>query len=497
MAHSADDVATLGLAPLVSAVSAFDWESLVPNSSGSDLKPLAETSSTVASAAYAVRESANRLNAIETQNLLPQIATPIVLAREQLNEVTQALDTAADVSRLAPAMLGNEQTRRYLLLIQNNAESRASGGIPGALAIVSIDDGKLTLEAQSSATALGSFTPALVVEEEQLRIYSSRMGKFMQDVNFTPDFPTTAALAKDMWESKMGGTLDGVISIDPVALSYVLDATGPIPIDDPELQELSGGKLPREVTSTNLVPTLLSDVYAKISEPELQDVYFAGVAQSIFASLSSGTTDPGKLTEGISRGADEGRVLLWSAKSDEQAIIANYRLSGSVTGLSNSPAQFGVYFNDGTGAKMDYYVRRTVQLVKECAKDGYEQTSVRITSTNTAPKDAATSLPPYVTGDGIYGVSPGSVQTNVVAYGPVQANVETAKLDGQRVAFAPYLHRDRPVGVLTVRLAPGESKSVEFTFGKIVQQTEPEVFVTPSLQPLADVILPTETPGCH
>jgi hypothetical protein len=88
------------------------------------------------------------------------------------------------------------------------------------------------------------------------------------------------------------------------------------------------------------------------------------------------------------------------------------------------------------------------------------------------------------------------VQTNIVAYGPVQANMENAKMQGQRTDFASYQHSNRPVGVLAVQLAPGESKTVDFTFGKIVQHTEPNVAVTPTVQDVKDVILPTQNAEC-
>jgi hypothetical protein len=45
-------------------------------------------------------------------------------------------------------------------------------------------------------------------------------------------------------------------------------------------------------------------------------------------------------------------------------------------------------------------------------------------------------------------------------------------------------------------LAPGQSSTVELTFGKIVQQTEPNVVVTPTVQPVKDVILATENSAC-
>lgn len=494
VARSADDVATLGVSPLVEVFGSLTWDSILPSGTGNDLEHFQIASPRISSAAHAVRASAERLGGIDTSSLLPQVSEPLTSARDELQTVTGALDAAADASSIVPALLGAEAPRSYLLMIQNNAEARASGGIPGALAVLTVDHGVLSLGSQSTAGAVGVMSPSLPVDPEQRQIYSGRLSKFMQDVNLTPDFPTAAKTAQAMWERKTGQRVTGVVSIDPVALSYLMDGTGPIQVNDGMGALVDG--LPAELTGKNVVPTLLSDVYAKIEKPEAQDAYFAGVAKDVFAALASGNGDAKALVSGITRGTAEGRILVWSDEADQQAIIAKYPLSGAVTGPSVRPAQFGVYFNDGTGAKMDYYMKRSVQLVKGCPKDGYQQTTVRVISSNTAPADAATSLPAYVTGAGNFGVPAGSVQTNIVAYGPVQANVETATLEGVKTEFAPYRHSNRPVGVLAVRLAPGESKSVEFTFGKIVQHAEPDIFVTPSAQPVDDVILPTKTESC-
>ncbi|MFJ6158851.1 DUF4012 domain-containing protein [Pseudarthrobacter sp. NPDC092184] len=495
IATSADDIAQLGVRPLVSVYSSMDWDSLTLGDSP-DLSSFAAAEPRITSAAHAVRQSSERLARIDEEPLLPQIASPLREARAKLSGLRTGLDVAESVVQLAPDMMGAQGARNYLLLIQNNAESRATGGIPGALAVLGVDNGKIKLEAQKSAAELGSMSPAIQVDPMQQSIYSTRLGKYMQDVNLTPDFPTAANTAQSMWLGKTGQPLDGVVSIDPVALSYILEATGPVSIKQPEQATLAGSNLPEQLSSGNFVQTVLSDTYREIEDPKLQDAYFARVAEQIFASISSGDVDSKVLLQSLTRGVSEGRVLLWSRDANEQALISRYSISGSINGTSVQPAEFGVYFNDGTGAKMDYYVKRTVQLIKECPRDGYEETTVRITSTNTAPGDAATSLPPYVTGDGNFGVPPGSVQTNIVAYGPAQAHVETAKLDGQKSEFAPYFHGNRPVGVLAIRLAPGESKTVDFTFGKIVQHTEPNVVVTPTVQDVKDVTLPTESVAC-
>jgi hypothetical protein len=496
VAISADDVVQLGAAPLVSIFQTLDWKSLLPNGAGLNLKPLATAEPKLTSAAHAVRQSSDRLNGINAEALLPQISTPLVRAREQLSSLGDGLDTAAASASILPGMMGEKAPQRYLLLVQNNAELRATGGIPGALAVLTVDKGKLSLGSQTSATAMGAFSPVMSVDPEQRLIYSARLGKFMQDVNLTPDFPTAAQTAQTMWKRKTGEQLDGVLSIDPVALSYILNATGPVRISDPQLRTLGSGDLPEELTATNVVPTLLSDVYSKIAEPNMQDAYFASVAQAAFSKVSAGSGDTKKLIDALGRAASERRILLWSSEAGEESVISQYPLGGSITGASISPAQFGVYFNDGTGAKMDYHVKRTVQLIKECPSDGYSQVKVRITSTNTAPKDAATSLPEYVTGGGAFGVPAGSVQTNIVVYGPVQSNVESAVIDGKKAGFSSQQHNGRPVGSTTVTLAPRQSSTVDFTFGKIVQHTEPKLAVTPTVQPLKDVVLETVSENC-
>jgi hypothetical protein len=105
-------------------------------------------------------------------------------------------------------------------------------------------------------------------------------------------------------------------------------------------------------------------------------------------------------------------------------------------------------------------------------------------------------LPAYVTGGGVFGVPPGTIQTNVIAYGPVQANVETANVDGKKVGFAANRHANRPVGTVTLTLAPGQSSTVEMSFGKIVQHAEPNLVVTPTVQAVKEVVLVTEPATC-
>ena len=129
-------------------------------------------------------------------------------------------------------MLGSEGVRNYLVVFQNPAEARATGGIFGSYAILTADKGKFTIDNQASASrTLDDLRPAA---RDQLptrrRSTASLIGQRPQDVNFTPDFPTAAQRFIQMYQLKNPGQdVDGVLAIDPVALSYMLEGLARCP----------------------------------------------------------------------------------------------------------------------------------------------------------------------------------------------------------------------------------------------------------------------------
>lgn len=491
---SAHDVVEGAAKPLVSVYSTLDWKALKPVQGRFDLEALASSSPSIIAAANTVDLTYLRLSSIEEAGLLPEVAQPLAVAKRSLGDLRQSLNTAADTSALLPKMVGTDGARNYLVLIQNNAEVRATGGLPGALAVLRLEDGTISLEAQTSGAALGKFSPAVDVDPVQTAIYSKRLGSYISDVNLTPDFPTAAKAAKAMWEVRHGTQIDGVIALDPVVLSHILKASGPVAIPSvgPELDQ----RLPRVLNDANVVKALLSDVYTGIESNDLQDAYFASVSKEIFTLLASGKVPIDRLLDSLRTSVDEHRLLVWSAQKEEQNVLARTSVGGAVSGPSAGGASFGVYFNDGTGAKMDYYVRRTVQLESACTNSDYAEYKVKIHMTNTAPKHAAETLPVAVTGDGRFGTPPGDIQTNVTVYGPALSHMDSARQDNVKISFGSHVHHDRPVGIVAVRLEPGQTTDIEMTFLKVVQHEEPQLVVTPTVQDVKEVLLPPAKASC-
>jgi hypothetical protein len=295
----------------------------------------------------------------------------------------------------------------------------------------------------------------------------------MQDVTLTPRFDLSAQLASAMWKQKFGTSVDGVVSIDPVALSYLLAATGPVTL--PTGQQL---------TSQNVVSTLLSTSYSTYPVPAEQDAFFASAAGAVFTKVASGSFDPKALVTALTQAATEHRLHVWSDRPAEQKTIAATALSGALPTSTPKQPAFGVYFNDATGAKMDYYLTTQVSVGQAvCRKDGRPTWVVEVTMTNTAPANAATALPSYVTGGDVYGVALGNVRTDVAVYAPKTGVFVGAAQDGAARSLHTATDSGTPVAQYQTELSPGKTTTWRVEFLGATPKSKMPTFVS--------------TPGVH
>lgn len=484
VADVVDNLAQHGLPPLVDAVALVDPAALAPVDGRVDLDPLRAAAPQVVGADTAVQAAVAQLDALDTSRLVGQLAGPVEELRAQVAEVSTTTATAARAATLLPAMLGSAEPRTYLVLVQNNAEPRATGGIPGTVLVLRAQDGRLDVVDQRRGGDLsGLAEPALPLSDTEDALFSPLVGTDMRDVTFTPDFPRSAALARAIWQQEVGGEVDGVLSVDPGALALVLGATGPVGLDD-------GSTLSRD----NAVAELLNGVYLRLEDPADQDAYFASTAATVFGAVAGGQGDAGAVVDALAQAAREGRLMLWSAHADEQELLAPTVLAGALRGRDgDDSAVIGVYLNDGTQAKMGYYLDLDVTgEVAECRPDGSQVVDLTVTLTSTAPADAAT-LPDYVVGPDRV-VPPGEVATNVLVYGPSGGFVETVRVNSEESGVLAQVHEQLGVVARTFTLAPGQSGTLDL---EIVTGKSSTGDVVVRSTPLASGSGPTILPsGC-
>jgi hypothetical protein len=445
-----DDLAADGLTALVEAAGVLRPEALLAGAGHIDVEQLRAAAPYVVRADTAVRRARERVDALEPSGLRPEVRDAVIRLRGQLAKVVGLTSVAVTLTGLLPSMLGADGPRTYLAMFQNLAEVRATGGMPGAYVVLRADAGRIELVDQgATADALQVFTkPVLPIDVAMRSLYTDRIGLYPANANLTPYFPYAAATLREMYRVRRGLNVDGVLATDPVVLSYLLTATGAV--------DVPGGPA---LTADTAVRTLLSEAYRTIDGDEAQNRYFAAAARAAFAALTGGNAAPAALIAALERAAGEHRLMVWSAHPEEQAVIAGTSLEGALPRSDGDRPTVGVFLNDGSGAKLGYYLRQRADVSYECRPDRRMRVTVFFELSSTAP---ASGLPPTVLGMGLAG-DPYTARTVVSVFTPTGGALESVTLDGQAIRVSTGTEQSRNVGRVQLDVAPGGARALEMT----------------------------------
>ncbi|MET8310590.1 DUF4012 domain-containing protein [Micromonospora sp. NPDC005173] len=445
-----------------------DLTSLVPTGGRLDLARLTAVSGELSQVDDAVQRTRSDLAAVPADRLVNQIRQALTDLRGEIDRLASLTSAADQGARLLPPLLGANGPRRYLLVSQNPAELRATGGMFGAYAMIEADKGQVRMGKQGSSASLGQFNPPLKLPAETRALWTDLPGIYPADVNLTPHFPTAATLYREMFRRKTGTTVDGVLAVDPVVLSYLLKATGPV---------LVPGGVP--LASEKVVQTLLNETYQRLDVRQ-QDAFFAASSAAVFDASFKENVNPKVLLSAFDRAITERRMLFWSARPEEQRTIGDSRMAGTLPEQDTVPT-VGVFLNDGSGAKLGYYLRPTANLtVGECQPDGRRELRLRVTLRSTAPKSG---LSESVLGLGMAG-DPYTMRTLVSIFSPAGGSVLDARLDGTEIAMGSGTERRRQVATANVEASPGAERTLEVTL--LTAKTgvgQAELWLTPTASP--------------
>lgn len=371
----------------------------------------------------------------------------------------------------APILFGAQSPKSYLIAFQNSAEARGTGGILGAYAIVEFIKGSLkVIETGSNEPLYGSSLAKIPIEvpEEYKRLYGENPA-ILQNSNLSPHFPYGAEIWLALWEKKFGQTLDGVITIDPTALSYILKSTGPITLNSGE-----------KITSENLVADTLKDAYERYeTDNRARKQYLVDIMNATVKHLESGEYSRVKMAQAIRDGIIANRILIYSTDESAQTKLSKVRLGGFMSLESNN--EFRTVIQNIDAGKLDYYLDRDVTIEsKSCEK--IRETQVRIRVTNTLKTGIGVS--PYVLTRADKGkpasLIPGSHRFKVFIYGPTDAKLVSVSRENRTANLGGgSAERGRPIYVADVDLAPGGSEELLANFsggvGKVTFVDQPLV----------------------
>ncbi|MTB89575.1 DUF4012 domain-containing protein [Aeromicrobium senzhongii] len=453
---SIDDIAARGLPPVVEAGSALSADSFKPRDGKIDVKALAALAPAVASASGVLEQNADRIGAIEAEGLVGPLVRPVLDLQRQIDEADRAADAASRVMALAPASLGADGEQNYLLVFQTNAEIRSTGGMGGVFVLLSTEDGKLTLSAQSSSDELnfgtdGSRLADAELSDDEEQAFGTIMGRDVRSSNISPDYPRVAQIWADRAEAAYGVDVDvdGVISLDAVAMSYVLRGVGSVDVG-------KGAKL----TADNAIDRLLNGVYLEYEDSADQNDYFEAATGRTFEAVMNGRGDWTQVVSSLSSAVKERRLQVWFRDKDRQKVIASTAVAGRVAQPDETP-HVGLYITDSAQSKMQYYLRYDTRVkATTCSADRRQTISVTTSFRNQFsgnPKKA----PWYIVGRGNR-TEKGNQLLTYRLLTPKGGKVTGFTIDGaeQYLASSKVTYKDRAVQYGTLTVPPGDEISV-------------------------------------
>lgn len=468
-----DDLARNALPRLVDAADVLAPQRLREADGSIDLDAITHVTPGLAEARSTFADAVTALQHMSTSGW-----RTVESARHELLTHVVALDktvrSAQTAARLAPPLLGASGPRSYMLTFQNDAEMRATGGLPGAFAIVQISRGRFQfVRFESDGYLVG--TPATGVDfgsgYDQLYGTSSNGARVeYRNTNLSPNYPYAAQLWLAMWRHKTGQQLDGAMAIDPTALSYLLAASGPATMPDGST-----------VSADNVVADTQSTLYERFAtDNAARKQYLLDVARAVSHKIVGPGVDLTALIHGGAKAVSQQRLLLWVRDPHIEAQLAALPIGG-VEPASSDP-YFRLALWNSTASKLDYYIHASVDYATSgCA--GKRHVTVTVRLTNNAPE----GLPAYVLGataDKQFHIPPGDEYLGILAYGTRGALLSGYSADGHSVEPAQFVELGHPVWSDGQFVRRGHTLMIVYHLTERVSAVAPDVPAQPMVNPM-------------
>jgi hypothetical protein len=420
---------------------------------GFNLEPFRQALQSLPVVDTAFAEAQQKVAEIDRADLLPIVDDAVGQVLELIDTAAPLTHTATEVLPTALTMLGADGPRTYLVVFQNNAEIRATGGEGAAAVYVRADGGRLTLEGLTGSTTFESpelsGVQHLELPAETLALYDDEFTRFSQNYTKTPNFPTSARLFQTI-AAKTGYAVDGVVSLDPVVLGDILSVTGPVTVDG------------IEVNADNALQVLLSDTYLRNpGDQGPADAFFAATSATVFQKLVSGDWDLMKMLDVFSAAGEQQRLYGWFTREEEEQVARVLDIDGTMKADNAETTEVGIFLNDAAVSKLEYYLSTSVAVTCNAAD---RTVTTAITMTNSVDRDDLT-FHILARRSPSYGGSGTSMLLDVLYFAPPGATI-TGVDPGE--GDAPDLSRastedGRNAQSIAILLDRGDTRTVSYT----------------------------------
>jgi Protein of unknown function (DUF4012) len=318
---------------------------------------------------------------LSEEGLVPPLARAVRSVKDELDGVAPYLDRARALLALERYLLASD--RRILVISQNSAELRPTGGFAGTFAILHVGPQGFTLEKYADVWTIPN--PPRISVPPPGAPGAVHFG--FRDANWWIDFPTSARAMLGFWEESGQPSVDGIIAIDVVVVRDLLEIFGPITV--PDYKET--------FTAENLLDRLLYLVEVKggnkgVNGKNDKRVLIALANELEQRVLGSGSGELARSALVMARSADAKHLQMYFPDAGAQAAVTGMRWSGAIAPPAGTTDLLAVCNAMNVGGKINIAIGKAIDYEVALEPDGSAETTLVLGYSNTAPFDLPPSL---------------------------------------------------------------------------------------------------------
>ncbi len=268
--------------------------------------------------------SARQTLAAVPDGLISQIESVRDAMTSRINAYGPILDTYVAVSARLPAILGWDGPRRYLVLTQDPAELRPTGGFIGSYGVITFDRGQITEHRFQDVVPLDfPWDYPRINPPQELSDYllGPKQPWQFADANWSPDFPTSAQDAIRLYANESGDTnIDGVLGITTYTIDELLKLSGPVAVPEYGVTIATGETTLKVLQQTR---SASAGVDRKAFLPAFADRLLASL-------LALPPTKWGDLLGSVGALGEDHLLLAWFRDAADQELVARSDFDGAV-----------------------------------------------------------------------------------------------------------------------------------------------------------------------
>lgn len=335
----------------------------------------------------AVNSELNLVNPEKYDNFVFQgknISAQIVLIKNLASDALFTVTQARPAIEKLPKIMGVDAERKYMVLFQNDAELRATGGFLTAYAILRVEKGKVYQEKSEDIYALDAKFTSKIEAPEIIKKYLPLVYRLnLRDSNLSPDFKVSMDTFSHYYQKIPNEPeIDGIIAVDTQILRDIIEVLGPI--------EVPGyGTYSTETDPRCDCPQVVYALEELADRPtaSLRENRKAILAPMLQAILTKSYASPKQIWPSLfttlQKNISQKHLLFYLFDPQEQSAAERINVAGRIAEFN----QDYLHINDTNfaGAKSNMFTTQKVEQVYEVDKSGAVVKTVTVKYQNPYP----------------------------------------------------------------------------------------------------------------